>query len=148
MRNKLIAICILTFVIFLSACSQKSESKTFILEDNGNLTELQYTYENDKVSSQKTYNELNYDFVGFSNKEEAKENLGPTAKKYEDLDGVKYKLKFGNDKLVENIEVDYETLDFDKAEDIPGFEFNGDTSKGVSMKETEKLLKDNGFEEK
>lgn len=148
MKKKLIAICILSFVIILSACGEKAETKTFTLDNGGINTKLKYTYENDKVISQITHTEMTYDTLGVSTKEEAEAGLSSVTKEYEDLEGVEHKIKFDDDKIIEDIKVNYEKLDFDKAKDIPGFEFSGDTSNGLSMKETEKMLEGMGFEVK
>lgn len=46
---------------------------------------------------------------------------------------------------MEEITVDYDKLDYNKAKTVPGIDVSGDTKKGVSLKASEKLLEANGY---
>jgi len=52
------------------------------------------------------------------------------------------------DKFIEEVEVDYSELDYEKAKNLPGMIFSGDPTKTkVSMEKSEKMLMTHGFEE-
>jgi len=139
---------IITFTIALAACGGGGgEQRTFVLENDDSLIKLEYTFDNDIVTDQISYNELTYDTLGFTDKNEAEEALASTVEQYEDLEGVTYDITFKKDKVIEETKVDYESIDFDEAQDVPGFEFSGDLSNGISMEETAKMLEENGFTE-
>jgi len=139
---------IITFTIALAACGGGGgEQRTFVLENDDSLIKLEYTFDNDIVTDQISYNKLTYDTLGFTDKNEAEEALASTVEQYEDLEGVTYDITFKKDKVIEETKVDYESIDFDEAQDVPGFEFSGDLSNGISMEETAKMLEENGFTE-
>ncbi len=79
----------------------------------------------------------------------AKEQLEELAKSYNKLKGVKDQLVYGEDSVTEKVVVDYTVVDMAKAMELTGtMTDDGDFSKGVSLKSSIKLLKEQGFKEK
>src|SRR5699024_6506213 len=96
----------------------------------------------------KTESELTYEYLEFADEEEAKAKLEPSLDEFNDIKGVTYELDFKEDHVIETTTIDFNTLDFDDADKIPGFAFDGDPNDGISMEETTKSLKETGFSEK
>ncbi|MBD8006219.1 YehR family lipoprotein [Bacillus norwichensis] len=138
-------ILLLTLLVF-SGCGSKEETKTFISNQNGIDMELVYTYKGDNVSKQTSNNTIPYSALGVATKEEAQAVLDPISTKYQGLEGVEQKIEYKENEAVETLSVDFGKLDFDKAKNVPGMDFSGNTNNGVSMKESEKMLLEDGFE--
>lgn len=140
-----------TLSILLVACgSGETKTKTFHTEKEGTKTELEYVYNDktDHVASQKIRSELTYEYIELEDKDEAKATLEATLEEYNEIKGVTYELEFKDDRVIEKTDIDFKNLDFDRAQEIPGFALDGDPSDGISMKETTKALKASGFSEK
>ena len=123
----LLAFAMLFVMVLTTACGSKGENatKTFVLERNGIKITLVYTYieSEDKVIKQ--------------------------TKQYQGIKGLKESVTFNDDGFTEELEVDYENIDFEKARQLPGMIFSGDPSANkVSMKASEEMLLQQGFEEK
>ena len=137
-------------LVLLSACG-KEETKTFTGEQNRADVEMTYTYKGDKVLKQTS--KITIDYKDFnvtedSQKEELKKQLETESKKFQDIKGVKESVKSNDNQLIENVEVDYEKADFKELRDNNVVDIIGDTDKGVSMKKSEKFIKEQGFKEK
>src|SRR5699024_1010752 len=150
---KKLSIFLVTIVIgaILVACGGgETEQKTFTMDKENTKTEIEYTYndKNDQVASQQMKSELTYEYLEFADEEEAKAELEPSLDEFNDIKGVTYELDFKDESVVETTTIDFNTLDFDDADKIPGFAFDGDPTDGISMEETTKSLKANGFSEK
>ena len=107
--------------------------------------ELVFNYEGDEVKKQTANNIMPYSSVGVSTTEEAKQLLDPIAKQYQAIKGIDYSLDYGEDAATESLTIDYSNLDYDAAKQLPGVTFEGDTSNGISMERTEKMLLDQGY---
>ena len=68
--------------------------------------------------------------------------MDPIAKQYQAIKGIDYSLDYGEDAATESLTIDYSNLDYDAAKQLPGVTFEGDTSNGISMERTEKMLLD------
>ncbi|MBF6841895.1 DUF1307 domain-containing protein, partial [Acinetobacter baumannii] len=68
------------------ATSGGEQTKTFVLEENGTYNELVYYYVGDEVTRQTSVTEMDYEAIGASNEEEAKELLSEASKEYTDTD--------------------------------------------------------------
>ncbi|MBO0486220.1 DUF1307 domain-containing protein [Vagococcus fluvialis] len=64
---------------------------------------------------------------------------------YNDIEGIEHSIKYEEKEAIEEITVDYDKLDYNKAKTVPGIDVSGDTKKGVSLKASEKLLEANGY---
>ncbi|MCT7046357.1 DUF1307 domain-containing protein, partial [Salmonella enterica] len=88
-----------------------------------------------------------YATVGAKTKEDAAKILDPLSAKYKNIAGVEEKLTYEDTYAQENVSVDMEKVDFKALQGISGTMVSGDTSKGISMKQTQTLLEAAGFKE-
>jgi len=149
MKKLIGIISIVGLVIFLIACSgDKEATRTFELEHDGIMTTMIYTAKGDKVTMQTTENIIQYDLVGLASKDEAKELFAPMIEQFQNIDGLTHKLEYDDSKAVETLAIDYEVVNFEDVENLPGMSFSEDPKeKGVSMKKSVELLESQGFAE-
>lgn len=134
--------------IFLVACGSETETRSFITEAEGASITLDFTYKDDYVLSQKAKSEMTYAALGFESREQAEKELKESTEAYEGLDGVTYHADFQDDKIIEETEIIFDELDYEKTKDIPGLLFEGDPKDGISMEKSADLLLTYGFTEK
>lgn len=141
-----IALLLSVFTIF-TACSSKTETGTYRLEQNGVVSTLVFTYKGDRVLTQTTENTVPYSSINATNEEEAKAVLEAAgSSEYEGVDGITYSLTFSDDEAIEKITLDYATLDYEKASAIPGMYLDENAKKaGVSYKATTQALMQAGY---
>ena len=144
-KNILLSIAMLFVVVLATACSGKEETttKTFVLDKNGIKTTITYTYieKDDKVLKQNTQNVGVYAQLPKANsKEAAQKLLDPVAKNYQGIKGIKQSIDYQDDKFIEDLEIDYTDIDFEKAKKILGPNFQDPAKVKVSMKKTEEGL--------
>lgn len=137
---------VMVMAMMLVACGGKEETRTFTLSQNGVESKLVYTYKGDKVTKQTAENTMSYTALSVSSKEEAEKLLKETSDKFQNIDGLKEKIEYKDDKAIETIEVDYTKIASEDMNKIPGMA-SGDASKGISMKESAKLLESQGYKE-
>ncbi|MBC1366418.1 YehR family lipoprotein [Listeria innocua] len=138
---------VIIMAVMLVACGDKEESKTFALSQNGVDSKLTYTYKGDKVTKQTAENTMLYTSMGIKTKEEAEKMLKETSEKFQNIEGLKESIEYKDDKAIETLEVDYTKISSEDLKKLPGMASTGDVSKGISMKESEKMLKSQGFKE-
>lgn len=143
------AIGLLALMLFLAACGGEEEStRTFEMENNGIVTTMVYTTEGDKVTKQSTENLIQYDLAGIESKEQAQELFDPLIGEFQGIEGITHQMEYEEDKAVETMEIDYETVDFDEIENLPGMSFSDDPKdNGVSMEKSLEILESQGFKE-
>lgn len=122
--------------------------KTFELKKDGSTVEISYYGVGDIAFKQTAKNELLYKVFPGGTKETAEQALKSLAEQYKGLNGITHKLEFKEDRVLEELEVNYKELDFEKAKNIPGMSFTGDPKNGVNVTQSGELLKKNGFVEK
>ncbi|HAA6520170.1 TPA: YehR family lipoprotein [Listeria monocytogenes] len=137
---------VMVMAMMLVACGGKEETRTFTLSRNGVESKLVYTYKGDKVTKQTAENTMSYTALSVSSKEDAEKLLKETSDKFQNIDGLKEKIEYKDDKAIETIEVDYTKIASEDMNKIPGMA-SGDASKGISMKESAKLLESQGYKE-
>ncbi|EDO1367963.1 YehR family lipoprotein [Listeria monocytogenes] len=137
---------VMVMAMMLVACGGKEETRTFTLSQNGVESKLVYTYKGDKVTKQTAENTMSYTALSVSSKEDAEKLLKETSDKFQNIDGLKEKIEYKDDKAIETIEVDYIKIASEDMNKIPGMA-SGDASKGISMKESAKLLESQGYKE-
>jgi uncharacterized lipoprotein YehR (DUF1307 family) len=149
MKKLTALITILVSAIFLAACSNGSEStRTFELEHDGIMTTMVYTSTGDKVTSQTTENVIPYDLTGLASKEEAQELFAPMIEQFQNIDGLTHKMEYDDSKAIETLAIDYEAVNFEEIENLPGMAFSeGSKDKGVSMEKSVEVLESQGFTE-
>ena len=144
--KRILTILSAVLLIFLSGCSSKDGSKTYILEKSGVKTEITDYYEIDKVTKQTTVNTMDYEKMAVT-KDELKDVAMPVSEKYQGIDGVEQKIVFDDDKAVETLTIDYTKVDLKKLKDLPGMDIDTDVE-SVSLKDTEESLLSQGFTKK
>ncbi|EAE6829219.1 DUF1307 domain-containing protein [Listeria monocytogenes] len=137
---------VMVMAMMLVACGGKEETRTFTLSQNGVESKLVYSYKGDKVTKQTAENTMSYTALSVSSKEDAEKLLKETSDKFQNIDGLKEKIEYKDDKAIETIEVDYTKIASEDMNKIPGMA-SGDASKGISMKESAKLLESQGYKE-
>ncbi|ENA7833977.1 YehR family lipoprotein [Listeria monocytogenes] len=137
---------VMVMAMMLVACGGKEETRTFTLSQNGVESKLVYTYKGDKVTKQTAENTMSYTALSVSSKEDAEKLLKETSDKFQNIHGLKEKIEYKDDKAIETIEVDYTKIASEDMNKIPGMA-SGDASKGISMKESAKLLESQGYKE-
>ena len=112
--------------------------------------ENNYTYieKEDKVVKQTTKNEGIYaQLPSTKTKEETQKVLDPIAKKYQGIKGIKHSIDYQEDKFIEDLEVDYTNIDYEKAKEVLGKNFQDPAKTKISMKKTEELMNKMGYTE-
>ena len=134
--------------LFLVSCGKSAEEST-TYENNaitGVKATLTYYHKGDKVIRQTSKNIINYEETGLENKDAAEEAMKSVGiDMYKDIEGIEHSIKYEEKEAIEEITVDYDKLDYNKAKTVPGIDVSGDTKKGVSLKASEKLLEANGY---
>ncbi len=138
---------IFMLAMFLAACSDESETRTFEMEQNGIETTMVYTVKGDKVTKQTTENIIKYDSAGITSKEQAEELLNPIIQEFQNIEGLTHTIEYEDSQAIETLAIDYEVVNFDDIKNLPGMNFNGDTDNGVSMKKSLEILETQGFKE-
>ena len=137
-RNVLLSMAMIFIVVLSTACSSKeaaTATKTYIEKE-------------DKVVKQTTKNEGIYaQLPSTKTKEEAQKVLDPIAKKYQGIKGIKHSIDYQEDKFIEDLEVDYTNIDYEKAKEVLGKNFQDPAKTKISMKKTEELMNKMGYTE-
>ncbi|MEB3024835.1 MULTISPECIES: YehR family protein [unclassified Parvimonas] len=152
LRSFLLSLAMIFVVVLSTACSSKeaTATKTFVKEQNGVKVTLVYTYieSEDKVVKQTSKTEALFSAFKGRDIEQVKKQLQDISAKFQGIKGIKETVDIQEDKFIEEVEVDYSELDYEKAKNLPGMIFSGDPTKTkVSMEKSEKMLMTHGFEE-
>ncbi|MGO2385184.1 MAG: YehR family lipoprotein [Pseudolactococcus laudensis] len=151
MKKGLLSVIVIIGVFVLTACSMsaKEQKVSYEKEEKGVKIVLTYYAKGDKVTKQTSENIIPYSAMGVKSAEEPKERLKDVLKSYNDIKGVKDELTYGEDAVTEKVEIDYTVVDMKKAKELVGVSTDGgDISKGISLKNSIKLLEDQGYKEK
>ncbi|MCG1682786.1 DUF1307 domain-containing protein [Staphylococcus epidermidis] len=137
-------------LITLSACGNE-KTKTFVGKKDNVKVEVTYTYKGDRIIKQKSVNTLKYSDFGISDdasKKKVKEAIERQSEKMQDVKGVNESIKENDEGFVETIDVDFEKADIDTLKSKGIVNIAGNSGSSISMKKTEKKMKENGFKEK
>lgn len=127
--------------------ASEEESNTYVMEQEGMTDKVVYYYVGDEVKRQTSETETDYEAIGVTNEEDAREVIDELAQEYEDTDGVEHEIEYGEDSFVENTEVNYDEADFSEVSELAGADFEGEeTADFISMKRSEELLLNSGYE--
>ena len=149
MKKIIALLTLLTLTLFLVACGNDSaNTRNFELKQGGVVSTVKYTVEGDKVMKQSAENVINYEAAGFPSKEVAKQQIDPISEQFQNIEGLTQSIEYEDTQAIERMTVDYQTVDFDEIKELPGMNFDeGVKEKGVSMKESAKLLEEAGYKE-
>ncbi|MBG9981203.1 DUF1307 domain-containing protein [Facklamia sp. DSM 111018] len=140
----------MAFILLTGFTSGKDDlkEKVFVGEVDGMEIELTYYYKGDQVLKQKTVNKLTYESLGVEDEEGAREILDPISETMQDTEGLKEKLDYKDDHVIETVELDFEKGDINELAEVANLETEGDLDEGISMKKSEEFLLEQGFKEK
>ncbi|EHZ2232720.1 YehR family lipoprotein [Listeria monocytogenes] len=138
---------VMVMAMMLVACGGEEETKTYVLSKNSTESKLTYTCKGDNVIKQTDEYTMPYTALGVSSKAEAEKFFKEIIDKLQNIDGLTVKVEYKDDKAIETLEIDYTKISSENIKGIPGLTMSGDTSKGISMKASAKLLKARGYKE-
>ena len=150
MKKVTVLVVSIVFLITLSACGNE-KTKTFVGKKDNVKVEVTYTCKGDRIIKQKSANTLKYSDFGISDdtsKKRVKEAIERQSEKMQDIKGVKETIKENDEGFIETIDVDFEKADIDTLKSKGIVNIAGNTGTSISMKKTEKKMKENGFKEK
>lgn len=130
------------------ATSDEEESKTFVYEQEGYVNELVYYYIGDEVQRQTSETEMTYEALGVAGEEEAREALDAIGAQYNEVEGVTQSIEYGEEGIVEKLEVDYSVANLGDVVNLEEESFEEDASEAdyISMEGSEEQLLDEGYE--
>ncbi len=142
-----LVLIIMLFLLAISCSSQKAESTSYEASQKGITSKITYTHDGDKVLTQTAINTINYEESGLKDKDTAKQQLDPMVKKYEEIksDAISYSIDYQDKQVVQTIKIDFAKIKPEEFKNLPGTLSSGDVSKGISLKESEKLLLNSGY---
>jgi uncharacterized lipoprotein YehR (DUF1307 family) len=114
--------------------NNKDEVKTFNNTINGVDLTYTYHYKDDVVTRQDADNTIPYKSLGVSNEEQARKVIDPIGAAYSKIKGVTHSVDYNQAKISELCH-------------LPGASFSDCSQKFISLSESEKLLKSQGFKE-
>lgn len=118
---------------------------TLQAEENGMTMLVTYKADGDNVVEQTANNEIPYESLGVTTKEEAEELLAETVAAYQGVEGVTHNIDYEDDKVIESLTVNYEKADPAEISELSGSTFEGDVSQGISFQKSVKMLQEAGF---
>ena len=144
--NRIILLTIMAFMLFFAtACGKKLQETALKLNQDGYDSVLTYYHDGDKVIKQTAKNNIKYASLGLKDIEDAKAKLEPIAEQYKEVDGIKYNIEFKEDLYIEELEMDYEKIDYDKARNLQGITLPDDANTDVSLKASIEYLEKLGY---
>lgn len=151
--KKLFAILI-TLLIAFAICScgnndKYNDDKTVVLKntsDNKNIT-IKFEHKGDDITKLSQKEIISFDSLGVSNSMDAQALLEPKIAMIPTIDGYENKITVKDDHVEETIDINFQDIDVDKINEIPGLNFVGDANEQISLEETIKELKKTGFKE-
>ena len=133
-------------MLALVACQSAEETTTTLVFDEGGFyNEIIIIAEGDNVIEQASKTETTYEVLGVSTKEEAEEMLAEFMVGYDTTEGVTQEIDYQDDRIVETVTVDYETVDINEMSELAGSFVEGDPSQGVSLKMTVEMMEEMGY---
>ncbi|EKF1959711.1 YehR family lipoprotein [Listeria monocytogenes] len=147
LKKGTMALFVMVMAAMLVACGGEEETKTYELSKNSTESKLTYTCKGDNVIKQTDEYTMPYTALGVSSKAEAEKFFKEIIDKLQNIDGLTVKVEYKDDKAIETLEIDYTKISSENIKGIPGLTMSGDTSKGISMRASEKLLKARGYKE-
>lgn len=137
----------LLMVALVGCDNHKDEIKTFNNTINGvNLT-YTYHYQDDIVTRQDADNTIPYKSLGVSNEEQARRIIDPVSAAYRGIKGVTHTVDYTESDAQEHLSIDFSQVNISQLCKLPGASFTDCSQKFISLSESEKLLKSQGFKE-
>ena len=150
LKNKLFLFSMLFVILLASACSMKkgNPTKSYELLINDSKVVITYTYteKEEKVLKEKVKSTFKYSSYSGLKENEIKKIVNEVVGKIQAIDGIKASVEFKDDGIIEDIELDFEKLDYKKSNEFNRLYFTGELkSNNVTLKEMETQLLQMGF---
>ncbi|HLR42255.1 MAG TPA: DUF1307 domain-containing protein [Pseudogracilibacillus sp.] len=144
MEKVKLALFLMILSIVLVACGGKSSSVVLEMDTDKYYSQVMYEAENDRILKQTTKNEVTYEVLQVDSKEEAEKAIQAAMDEFSNMEGVSHKVQFEDDKLIEEIVIDYEVIDIDAVGQMPGLPSKN--AKGeASLDATVEVLESQGY---
>lgn len=151
--KKLFAILTILLMAFtISSCgsnSQHGDNHSVTLkntEDHKNIT-IKFEHKGDDITKLSQKEIIPFESLGVDNANDAQALLDSKVDQIPSIEGYENKIKVTENNVVETIKIDFDKIDSDKINEIPGLNFIGDPSKNISLEKSIKELKKSGFKE-
>lgn len=147
----------IALLLIVSACSSNEdlgfpfdpdgENKVSLeLEQDDYYTEITYLADGDIIKKQTTKSEATYDQYGVQNKASAEVAFNEVVQQYQSIEGIDFDIEFLDEKVEQSLSIDFENIDPEDLNEVPGVNIDGNLKKGVSLKATVKVLQEQGYE--
>lgn len=150
-RILVVAVVLIAFLMLIA--HHKEQKVTFKKEEvDGVQVSLTYYAKGDAVLKQTSETLIPYSSVVGEMVEKSKEldivkeMLGDRTRHYRKVKGVKYHLEYGDDAVIEKVEIDFAKVNLEAVHGFRGVAINGESSK-ISLKWAIKLLEVQGYKE-
>ena len=155
LKNIIFSFSMLVVLLLASACSMKkgNPTKSYELLINDSKVVITYTYTEkeekvlkEKVLKEKVKSTFKYSSYSGLKETEIKKIVNEVVGKIQAIDGIKASVEFKDDGIIEDIELDFEKLDYKKSNEFNRLYFTGELkSNNVTLKEMETQLLQMGF---
>lgn len=146
MKKATILFSIFLLTLMLTACSGTEKTRTFEY-DEGISSSITYTYKGDKITYYTEQGVVPYAIMNWESKEEAKAFFDPIVEPFDNIDGVTHKIEYTETEAIEKITINYEEVVMDDIKHLLEVDSNKEDFKYLSMKNTAKLILDEGYKE-
>lgn len=144
MKNLQLVLFLTILFSVLVACSGKKASVVLEMDTDKYHSQVMYEAENDTILKQTTKNEVTYEVLQVNSKEEAEKAIQAAMDEFANMEGVTHKVQFEDDKLIEEIVIDYDVIDIDTVGQIPGLPSKNEKGE-ASLDATVELLESQGY---
>lgn len=151
--KKLFAILTILLMAFtISSCgsnSQYGDKHSVTLkntEDHKNIT-IKFEHKGDDITKLSQKEIISFKSLGVDNANDAQALLDSKVDQIPSIEGYENKIKVTENNVVETIKINFDNIDADKINEIPGLNFIGDPNKNISLEKSIKELKKSGFKE-
>lgn len=151
--KKLFAILTILLMAFtVSSCgsnSQYGDNHSVMLkntEDHKNIT-IKFEHKGDDITKLSQKEIISFESLGVDNANDAQVLLDSKVDMIPSIEGYENKIKVTENNVVETIKIDFDKIDSNKINEIPGLNFIGDPSENISLEKSIKELKKSGFKE-
>lgn len=127
--------------------NNKDEVKTFFFNDTATTEIYTYHYKDDVVTRQDAENTIPYTSLGVSNEEQARKIIDPIGVAYSKIKGVTHSVDYKESAAQEHLSIDFNQAKISELCQLPGASFTDCSQKFISLSESEKMLKSQGFKE-
>lgn len=144
--GSVLAAILVIVAVFVVIKGNEEQVVTYKYEEDGMTTSMTYYAKGDRVYKQTTESFIPYSSLGVETEAEAREMVGDLLSAAEGIKGYSDVVEYKEDHMTETVVVDYSVVNIDEIKNLPGNTFSdGDTSNGVSLSKSIKLLEDAGF---